>query len=190
VWAGVGVGQRNEVACHDVDLIAMTHPDLCFARHTGEEIICFLTRIDRAMRAAELPDLVALHAAAERLRHELHSVADAEHGDAEIEDARIALRRALGVNAGRAAGEDESDGRNLAHASGSDVVPNDFGVHVLLAHTAGNELSVLRAEIENEDALGSEIRCARCGQICSRCNAFIRCEEKHCWSSQQWHPRG
>ena len=40
---------------------------------------------------------------------------------------------------------------------GRDVVPHDLAVHVLLAHAAGDELGVLRAEVENEHALGGEI---------------------------------
>ena len=99
---------------------------------------------------------MALHAAAERLAHELHAVADAEHGDAEIENRRIALRRAVGINARRAAGKDEPFRRELANARGRDIVPHDLAVHVLLAHAARDELGVLRAEVEHEHALGGE----------------------------------
>ena len=67
------------------------------------------------------------------------------------------LRRAVGVHARRAAGEDDALGRQLANARGRDVVPHDFAVDMLLAHPAGDELGVLRAEVENEHALGSEI---------------------------------
>ena len=57
------------------------------------------------------------------------------------------------VHARRAAGEDDALRRQLAHALGGDVVPHDLAVDVLLAHAAGDELGVLRAEIEHQHAL-------------------------------------
>jgi hypothetical protein len=36
---------------------------------------------------------------------------------------------------------------------GRDVVPHDLAVHVLLADPPGNELSVLRAEVQDQDFL-------------------------------------
>ena len=68
------------------------------------------------------------------------------------------LRRAVGVHAGRAAGEDEPLRRELADALGRDVVPHDLAVDVLLAHPAGDELGVLRAEVEHEHPLAVDAR--------------------------------
>ena len=67
------------------------------------------------------------------------------------------LRRAVGVHARRPAGEDQPLRGQLANALGRDVVPHDLAVDVLLAHAAGDELGVLRAEVEHEHALGGEI---------------------------------
>ena len=61
----------------------------------------------------------------------------------------------LGVHAGRAAGEDQPLRRELADPLGGDVVPHDLAVDVLLAHPAGDQLGVLRAEVEHEHALAS-----------------------------------
>ena len=110
------------------------------------------------LRPAILAGRGALHFAAERLAHQLHAVADAEHRDAELEDLRIALRRAVGVHARRAAGEDQPLRRELAHPLGRDVVPHDLAVHVLLADPAGDQLDVLRAEVEHEHPLGGDVR--------------------------------
>ena len=85
--------------------------------------------------------------------------------------AGIALRRALGVDARRAAGKDQPFGRKLADARGRDVVPHDLAVHVLLANAAGDELGVLRAEIEHEHALGGEMPVRLLG-----------CGGRECWS--------
>ena len=51
-----------------------------------------------------------LDLAAEVLGHQLHAVADAEHGDAELVEAGVDLRRVLGVDRGRPAGEDHRGG--------------------------------------------------------------------------------
>ena len=42
-------------------------------------------------------------------------------------------------------------GANLADALGRDVVPHDLAIDVLLAHAAGDQLGVLRAEVEDQD---------------------------------------
>ena len=66
----------------------------------------------RVALSAALPNSalpVRLDPAAELERHQLHAVADAEHRDAELEDRRVDLRRALGVDRGGAAREDQRD---------------------------------------------------------------------------------
>ena len=70
---------------------------------------------------------------------------------------RVASRAPLGVHAGRSAGEDQALRRELADARGRDIVPHDLAVDVLLAHAAGDELGVLRAEVEHEHALGGDL---------------------------------
>src|SRR5262249_13433368 len=84
---------------------------------------------------------------------ELHAVADAEHGNAEVEDFRIAGRRPLLVDAGRPARQDDAARLQLAHPFGRDAGPHELAEDVLLAHPPGDELSVLRAEVEDQDAL-------------------------------------
>ena len=65
----------------------------------------------------------------------------------------------LGVHAGRPAREDQPLRRELAHPVGRDVVPHDLAIHVLLADPSGDQLHVLRAEVEHEHSLvGDEWR--------------------------------
>ena len=52
--------------------------------------------------------LALLDLAAEELREQLHAVADAQHRHAELEDGLVRQRRVLGINTGRAAGEDDA----------------------------------------------------------------------------------
>ena len=88
---------------------------------------------------------------AEEVGHQLSAVADAEHRDAELEDLSVIGRRRGVVDRVRTAGEDDAlvafrldlfDGRRVIQ---------DFRVHVLFAHTAGDELVVLPTEVEDED---------------------------------------
>ena len=64
----------------------------------------------------------------------------------------IAARRAGVVDAGRAAGEDEAARLQLGDALGRQVVAHDLAEDVLLADAPGDELAVLRAEVEDQDA--------------------------------------
>ena len=102
------------------------------------------------MGPAVLAGRSALHLAAQRLAGQLHPVANAQHGQAEFEDRRIALRGARLVHAGRAAGKDDPLWGQFADPCGGDVVPDDLAVDVLLPNTPGDQLRVLRTEIQNQ----------------------------------------
>ncbi len=54
------------------------------------------------------------------------------------------------VDAGRAAGENQALGGQFANPIGRDVVSNDFAVDVLLPHPPGDQLGVLRPEIQHQ----------------------------------------
>src|SRR6478736_4175544 len=89
--------------------------------------------------------------AAERLRHRLKAVADAEHRHPEVEDRRIELRCALGVYAGRSAGQHDGLrvlGLDLLDGGG---VRDDLRIHPGLADPSRDQLRVLRAEVDHED---------------------------------------
>src|ERR1700761_4544064 len=92
--------------------------------------------------------------AAEPLAEKLHAVADAEDRDAGLEHALVGLRRALGVNAGRSAGENNAGGAQAFQDAGRGVVTDDFRVDIQLAHAPGDDLRVLGTEIENENLAG------------------------------------
>ena len=112
------------------------------------------------MRPAILPGWRALHLAAQRLADQLHAIADAQHGQAEVEDFRVAPRRARLVDAGRPAGQDQPLGGQLANPFGRQVVPHNFAVNLLLPHPPGDQLGVLRAEIQHQDLLvGQPLHC-------------------------------
>ena len=63
----------------------------------------------------------------------------------------VAVRSAGVVDAGRPAGEDQAARLQFGDAGGRQVVAHDLAEDVLLAHPPGDELAVLRAEVEDEN---------------------------------------
>jgi len=89
--------------------------------------------------------------ATERLRHELVAVTDAENRDAQFEDRRIHAIGVLGVDGGRATGEDEPNRASRPDLGGSDIAGDHLGVDVRFAYPPRNQLGVLGAEIKHEN---------------------------------------
>ena len=77
----------------------------------------------------------------------MHTVTDAEHGDAEIENFFVRQRCVLRIHAGRSAGEDDAAGFQRGDLGGGRVVVQDGGIDVALADAARDDLRVLRAEV-------------------------------------------
>ena len=92
-------------------------------------------------------------AAAELVGDELHAVADAEHGEAGVEDVGGRQGRAFVVDGGGAAGEDDASGREFTDELIGYVVGVKLAIDVGFPHPASDQLGILRAEIEDEDSL-------------------------------------
>ena len=97
--------------------------------------------------------------AAESLGHDLHPVADPEHRHTEIEHRGVDGRSAIGEHAVRAAGKDYARRQVRAEALGGRRERDDLGIDVLLADAARDEVRVLRAVVENDDALANFLHC-------------------------------
>src|SRR5262249_47742510 len=95
--------------------------------------------------------LRSLDLAAEKMRRELHAVADAEDGSPEIEDALVDGWRVLFVHARWPTRED--DGARVLRADLLDGhrARVDLTVDLALAYATRDELRGLRAEVEDED---------------------------------------
>ena len=94
-----GAGRRRR------DGVAVAHPDDLVRREVVEE----RRLAERRLGLAVLGDVVRLDVPAEVARHHLHPVTDPERRDPELEHVGVHLRRALGVDRGRAAGEDQRE---------------------------------------------------------------------------------
>ncbi len=101
-------------------------------------------------RRAVLPLAGLGDLAAELLRDHLEAVADAEHRHPELEDGRVEAGRARLVDAGRAAAEHDADRVLRGDLGRRHGVRHDLAVHVRLADPAGDQLRVLRAEVDDE----------------------------------------
>ena len=128
------------------DRVAVAHPADLLRRQVREE----RALVRHELGLAELRDAGPLDPPAELLGHQLHPVADAERRDPELEDARVDLRRALGVDRGRPAREDERERVAGTQLLGRDAVRHELRVDAALAHAARDQLRVLAAAVENE----------------------------------------
>ncbi len=90
---------------------------------------------------------------AELLGDQLGAVADAENGNAEVEDLGIEPRGVLDMHAGRSTGQDDGGRLPFPDVGGGDAVADDFGVDLQLTNPAGDQLGVLSAEVDNQDDL-------------------------------------
>ena len=94
------------------------------------------------------------HLATEVMHDELKAVTDAENGNTAFEQARVGGGRVGIVDRAGAAGEDKADGLVSLDFAERYGTGEDNGEDILLADAAGDELGILRPEIEDDDCLG------------------------------------
>ena len=142
------LGRDGEALGRSGDRVAMAHP----ARLGGEVPEQALARQHADVGAAELAGAVVGDHAAQRLRHRLHAVADAQNGNPQLQQAAIQRGRALLVHRCRPAREDDAAGGDARDLGRVDVVRHDGREHPALAHAACDQLAVLGAEVDDQDA--------------------------------------
>ena len=143
---GAYVGGRgdDETFGHAVHRIAVAHP---YGLLGGSVAIqgAFALAHDHGRAVFALFGMA--HRTAQRNGHNLLAVAKAQHGNAKLKHARVDLRGVFGVHAGRAAGQDDCGGVHGGKFVGRHVAGDDSRKHAQVSDAAGNELSVLCAEI-------------------------------------------
>ena len=130
----------------------MAHPHLLVLRlgRAEEQAVT----LDVQVGAPVLAPAGVGHLAAELQGHELGAVADAEDGDAEVVDRGVEAGCPLDVDRLRAAREDQAGRRPLGDLGRGDRVGDDLAVDVGFPDPPGDELGVLRAEVDDEDVVG------------------------------------
>ena len=146
--SGCAGGQHLETGGSFRHGVAVAHPGGLLRRGAGEQGSSIAGERDRrraVFAQAGLRDLTAeLH------RHQLEAVANAEHWNAEFQDAVVERRRTRLVDARRPTAEHDADRVQLGDLRRGDRVRHDLGVYARLANPAGDQLGVLRAKIDDE----------------------------------------
>ena len=164
---------QNNFAAGLHGLVKVIDFNVAGRRHDGREfdvegVLQFVVAVRNTMPFHRLDDFdacrpvlavrAAVDLATQQLGHELEAVADAKHWDAELEDLRIDHRRAGLFDAVGAPGQDDAlrpEGADLLERHGAGV---DLAVDVQLPDPTGDELRVLRPEIEDQDLFCVDVR--------------------------------
>ena len=143
----LGVGEHFEASGRGLDGDAVAHPRVLLGRGAGEQPVRL---VDGRVGLAVFAERGLVDVGAERVRHGLEAVADAEHGHAGVEQLGVDARGA-GLEYGcGAAGQDDGLrvlGEHLVYRHG---MGDKLRIHVRLAHATGDELRVLGAEIDDK----------------------------------------
>ena len=146
-WAHARARGNNEPLGHHGNRIAVAHPDRLLLGRPVEQARWGNARY---RRRTVLPHLGAADHSAERLCHDLLSIAETQHRQFQLEHGRIDAWRIFRINACRTARQD--DGRRLGcrNLGSWSIARHDLRIDAQIAHATRDELSVLRAEIEDD----------------------------------------
>ena len=133
------------------DSVAVAHPHLV----GGLEADVERAAVDGDVGTAVLAVAGLRDRAAEGVGHGLEAVADTEDRDAELQQATLQGRGAVGVDRRRATGEDQRRRVLRGDLLGGHRVRDDLGVQPGLTHTTCDELGVLCSEVNDQHGAGS-----------------------------------
>ena len=130
------------------DGVPVTHPAGGLGGKAGEKaIVFFYGEFGKAVFSFG----GAGNGPSQYVNHVLQTVADPQNGYAEIEDGGIDFRAARLIDAGGAAGQDDTLGIQGLDLFAGDRGRFDLAVHPALPHASGNELIELGTEINDQD---------------------------------------
>ena len=177
----LGRREHREAGGRGDDRVAVAHPHPVLRGDVGQQ----RPRLgDLDGGAAVLRPARAAYLSPEALRHRLEAVAHAEHRHPGVEERVVDPRRARLVDRRRTAGEDDRLRALREHLRDRHRGRHDLGVDPGLADPAGDELGVLRPEVDDEDQV----------VICGHGRPFpggsrTRTASSHGWIGDPWHGR-
>ena len=144
-----GVGQAHKPLRQCFYRVAMAHPHRRTVVDIGEQI----RRVIHFEGRLAVFGLTrgSLNNSTELLHHQLHPVANPQHGNAQIPDAGIAQGRMFGIHGTGATAEDDSLRSYASQLLRRSAVAEHHRKHLGLAHAPSNQLRILGAEIKNDD---------------------------------------
>src|ERR1700683_2227746 len=107
--------------------------------------------IDRERRGTILARVRPRAVGTQMLRDDVHPIADPQHGTAKREHLAADIRSAGFVEAPRGARQDYPARLHRPDLLRGEVVWMNLAIDARFTHPSGNELSVLRAKIEDQD---------------------------------------
>ena len=154
IGAGRGAGRLDEAFRKPGDPVAMAHPDLTVGGDALEDGAVGLQHVDVCDSVFLV--LGALYKSSQQLAHDLEAIADAEDGQAHVEEPLVRSGAAGGRHGGRASGEDDA----LHIARSQDVLRRaverqDLRIDSQFPDAACDQLAVLRPEVEDDDRVMS-----------------------------------
>jgi hypothetical protein len=142
--------QRGEPRWRDRHGVAVAHPHPVAARQPRQQRPG-LSDVDE--RPAELGHPGTADLAAQRLRHRLEAITDAEHRHARLEDGPVEPGGSLGVHRLGTTAQDDRLGAASQHLRDAHRVRHDLGVDACLTDPPGDQLGVLRPEVDDKDEI-------------------------------------
>ena len=133
----------------------MAHPDLRALLEATEQ---WIVEVDGGqVRTTIFARRCRLNLAAQHMAHVLCAVADAQHGQPTHELVEIDLESLRVIDAVGTASQDDTD--DVGVGSRELVVGQYLAERIEFTQTAGNELSRLRTEVQDDYLLSLHIRC-------------------------------
>ena len=128
----------------------MAHPHDQFVWESGEQAAGI---DDSTGGSTEFPGVGRVDVGSELSADHLHSVADAENGNPQVEQFGVGQWCVIGVDACGASRENQSAGIDFLDAFDREVVSDHPAKDVLFSNASSDQLSGLGAEVENQDLI-------------------------------------
>ena len=148
--AVIGAGRDFKALGQLLNAVCMAHPDNALGRHVLEQLGAGFFQIQADF--AVLRGLCGDNGAAGHPCGELAAVANAQNGNAQLQNLRVIVGRGHIIDAIGAAGEDNALIAPVLDFLGGDrIVLFDLRIDVEIPDSAGDQLVILAAEVQNQN---------------------------------------